>query len=284
MNREKIEQNLKQVPTWNFKSTGARKANLRVALLEYGSKHSPSFVLWVKNGIKNMFKNFKLSSFVAGALAAAVVLGGVQFANSSPYLANHNPFATKKAQAQAAVKNAMFKAKLLSPEQRAEIEGKMKADIKASLEEAYAAKDLTISDKSEMQKDGIFTFSIAKPAISSEGEVSAGPKTPEVEKYLKYTDPKGRQVVLGLNAEGVVVFKMAHIQISEGDKQRIEQEVNATGGFGFPAEASFKINSTASSSPVFGEAGVKVQMGNSINLDPAALGEVKDVIFLQSEE
>lgn len=258
MNREQIEKTLEEAKKIDLQIPMGHKLRLRAALLEYGSKHQASIWFWFKDKIKLMANNFKPVSFVAGALAGVLIFSGVQFANNSPYLAEHNPFATKKAQAQAAVKQAMFKAKLLSSEDRAKIEANMKADMQSSLEEAYKAKDLTISDESEMRtegKEGNFTFALAKPGMLQPGAAAAGSVSSgmisseanakmEVKKYLKYTDSQNRQVVLGLNEEGVPVFKMMHIQISEGDKQRIEQEMKATGAFGFAPVGVVDIKAT----------------------------------------
>jgi hypothetical protein len=281
MNRQEIEQNLNEVKKFNLNVPNGHRQQLKAALLEYGFKHRPSVLLWTKDIFKSMQMNFKPTTFVAGALVGAMLLGGVQLLNNSATLAKYNPLATKKALAQAAVKNAMFKAKQLSPEQKAKIEATMKADMNASLEEAYAAKDLTITDEEDMKKEGeagikVFTIADTKQAgVAAAGKITASAsKGAEVKKYLKYTDPQGRQVALGLDADGVVVFKMVHIQITEGDRLRIENEIKTGGGFGFAPAGTVTFSATGTPQMVPFEGGnVQFKMiGDPANM-PGEAGE-----------
>jgi hypothetical protein len=70
-----------------------------------------------------------------------------------------SPISPSTVSAQEQVQRAFARATALTPEMRAEIEEKMKADMLKTLEEAKAAPDLKIMTKEEYEKDAQFTIS-----------------------------------------------------------------------------------------------------------------------------
>ncbi len=101
-----------------------------------------------------------------GALAAVALVAALTFNPTNPELA----------QAQEAVNRAFTRAVQISPEMRAKIEEKMKADMLKTLEEAKAAPDLRILTKEQFEAESPFT--IGKPpafdwASSTDGKPHA---------------------------------------------------------------------------------------------------------------
>jgi hypothetical protein len=181
--------------------------------------------------IKQMYSSHKYTfSTLTAAVLLAVVAVAFNFFNIN---------ATPQAQAQDAVKRSMKFADKLSPEKRAEIEGKIQADLKATLEEAYNAADLKILTPEEFNAefnadaalnpklDKIFNVRLehmnAKGGESSKfdsfpGKLFAPKPDAEVVKYLRYTDSKSRAVTIGVDKDDNIMFKA--IKFSEADMQK----------------------------------------------------------------
>lgn len=191
--------------------------------------------------IKQMYSSHK---YAFGTLTAAVLLAVVAVAFNF-----FNLNATPQAQAQDALKKTMKFAEKLTPEQRAEIEEKIQADLKATLEEAYNAPDLKILTPEEFQAEfnadaalnpkleEALNARLDHIKVNAEGEEGSKleaipaklrafkmfkPGNEDVTKYLRYTDPQGRAVTLGVDKDDNVMFKA--IKFSEADMQkRIEE-------------------------------------------------------------
>lgn len=253
MNRQDIEQKLSGIQFEKFVIPQSHKQKLKVALFAYASSSRPSMVLWTKEEFKKMVTQFKPVSFIAGVVLGAFVISGAQAVNNSPLIAKYNPFATQEAQAKAEVKTMLFKARALSPEQRAEIESHMKADMQASLEEALAAKDLTYisADDEAFGSVGVFkiaTAGVAAPegATITSARTTAGPTgmmaagtvsvqndgSMEIVKRMKYTNKEGATVVLGINKENFPVFKMITLTAEMQQKIQAQMQENGNAGFG----------------------------------------------------
>jgi hypothetical protein len=241
MNRQEIEHQLEEMRFGNLAVPSGHKQRLKAALVDHATRHKPSAFLWLREAITYMRANFKTSSFVVGALVGVLIVAGAQTANNSPLLAKYNPLASKTAKAQAEVKNMMFKTKQLNPEERANIEKKIQGDMEGSLQEAYAAKDLIIVEGDQMQDMGITTFKGSDGAQNASfmavkgsgdtkgaGSVMVSRDAEKIVKQLRYTDPKGRKVTLGISENGVPVFKM--MTLSEQEMLQIRQKMEADGG------------------------------------------------------
>lgn len=200
------------------------------------------------------------------------------------------------AEAQQLLDRSFTKAFRLSPEMREKLEAHMKTDLKATYEEAKAAKDLKIMTPEEYAKEAEFSisttpgagavnakwtravrvgegtpvlpeaghkafviknianleegaiakgevkmFSIATSATGTPDVATAGvavPFTPvefkKPVKYLSYTDPEGRKVVLGIDDNDTPVMKISTMR--SGDIIR-----GPNGEVGFPAEKVIKL-------------------------------------------
>ena len=182
---------------------------------------------YVKSTYTQMSLLKKLSP-IAAVVVIAVIFGVL---NQSP-----------TANAQAAVNKAMVKAQKLTPEQRANIENKIKADLNQSLEEAKAASDLKIesgdtsnfgfgkiSDSVGKVKD----FFINKTDAPSSGapvgiafRSSENGETPVSQniKTMTYTNPKGQKVTLGVDENDMVVFKM--VELTEAQRQEMMEKAS----------------------------------------------------------
>lgn len=137
---------------------------------------------------------------------------------------------TLQAQAQEIVNNAMDHIIKLSDTDREALEQKIQADLKSSLEEAKQAKDLTVVPENEIQrmdppkefgdKDVFMTKPlngdgpVGKGIIKKEFkpgtrvELSGKVMAPHGIKVLRYTNPEGKKVILGINDNNEPVMKM----------------------------------------------------------------------------
>jgi hypothetical protein len=197
---------------------------LKLALL---SQHKARF--WLTSVFLNAIYSYKqMSTFkkfspVLAALIIAITVGALhQFPTAS---------------AQATVNKAMMRAEKLSPEQKATIEAKIKADLNQSLEEAKAAPDLKIETDNTSAFGKItapfgkvkkaLTFKHKADGTEPAGEaafgiaMSGGPDQAILGniKTMTYTNPKGQKVTLGVDENDMVVFKM--MELSEEDKQQL---------------------------------------------------------------
>jgi hypothetical protein len=197
----------------------------------------------VLNYIKESYKQMSLIkkvSPVAAIIVVAVVFGLLN--QSTP------------ANAQDTVNKAMMRAEKLTPEQRANIESKIKADLNQSLEEAKAAPDLQIVSGEEStfgfgrisapfgKLKNAFTFKLENKQV--DGEFTGGKAVgmavhdsaidPANIKHMTYTNPQGQKVTLGVDENDMVVFKM--IEFSEEDKQQMMERIENLK----PGEASEK--------------------------------------------
>lgn len=180
--------------------------------------------------ITHMLSSHKYAfSTVTAAVLLAVVAVAFNFFNLN---------ATPQAQAQDAIKRSMKFADKLTPERRAEIEEKIQADLKATLEEAYNAPDLKILTpeefNAEFNSDAALNPKLDKilnvrlEHMNANVEVSKTDSFPgklffpkpnaDVVKYLRYTDSEGRAVTIGVDKDDHVIFKA--IKFSEADMQK----------------------------------------------------------------
>jgi hypothetical protein len=138
---------------------------------------------------------------------------------------------TPEVQAQEIVSNAMNHIVKLSDEERKVLESKIKADLQGSLAEAQQAEDLTVVPEEEIKRvdppkevdnKDVFMFrkgsedvqpiapsgdmgnAVPGTKIAFSGDVMA----PHGVKVLRYTDPQGRKVILGINEQNEPVMKM----------------------------------------------------------------------------
>jgi hypothetical protein len=189
-------------------------------------------------GIAKFTRMISSHKYAFGTLTAAVALAVVAVAFNF-----FNLNATPHAQAQDALKRTMKFADKMTPEQRAQIEEKIQADLKQTLEEAYNAPDLKILTpeefNAEFNSDAALNpkldriLNVRMEHMKAKGE--EGPKTDslpaklfsmkafkpgndDVTKYLRYTDAEGRAVTLGVDKDDNVLFKA--IKFSESDMQK----------------------------------------------------------------
>lgn len=224
----------------------SHKQALRYALLRSYEDHQKK-TSWLKGG-EIIMKHKALSIGLSGMLLIAVAFG---------FFLTGNQTLTPQAEAKEAVEKAFTKFKQLSPEAQAELEEKIKADMETSLQEAKDAKDLEIIPEEELIRftppengeDRPLFYRQAKkvkhfeeeekPDAIIEGEagvvIGTDPKqavpgthlmdegkitVPEGLKILRYTDPKGRKTILGINDQDEAVMKM--IQLSDQDLKNMQ--------------------------------------------------------------
>ena len=210
--------------------------------------------------LRALITHFVMNKYTTPGL----VLGAVMLA----FVFNFTAIDPATAQAQEMAERAFARAVKLSPEMRAKIEEKMKADLMQTLEEAKAAPDLRILTKEEFEKESPFTISTTSPAgfgkgvmvgmgekplhtvtferkvdgpvggahgasimFAAGGDVLKGdlPEPPQPVKFLSYTDPKGNKTVLGLDEHDTPVFKFSTIRAE--NIQHLKD-----GSIGIPAE------------------------------------------------
>jgi hypothetical protein len=187
--------------------------------------------------IKYMLSSHKYAfSTLTAAILLAVVAVAFNFFNLN---------ATPQAQAQDALKKTMKFAERLTPEQRAEVEEKIQADLKTTLEEAYNAPDLKILTPEEFQAEfnadaalnpkleealNVRVDHLKESGAADESHKLESvpaklrafkllkPGNEDVTKYLRYTDPEGRAVTLGVDKEDNVLFKA--VKLNEADMQK----------------------------------------------------------------
>ncbi len=151
------------------------RAALRRALLSE-QKNMPRFAAL------NYLITFKTMKryYIPLAALALVVAGAAAF----------NPGDPAVAQAQEQAQRAFTRAIAISPEMRAELEGKMKADMLATLKEAMAAPDLKIMTKEEYQAQSPFSFSTGPAPMLDPTEIHTY-KTVSVTKGELAEDAEG---------------------------------------------------------------------------------------------
>jgi hypothetical protein len=187
-----------------------------------------SFIRQLLKGGERYKMNRNILVFSAAGLIVIAMFLGITALNFLP----------KSAQVQAKdlVDRMIIKMSDLTPEQRKEIETRIQADMKESLEEAKAAKDLTIVPESEINrmdkpamggKVGFMVFKkdtddenapkkdiFFEKKVASSGEPAPLPgiTVPKGIKVLSYTDSKGRKVLLGVDENDKPVMKMIRIE------------------------------------------------------------------------
>lgn len=232
--------------------TPKHKQLLRSALLNAPRK---SFVSNFLNRIRQM----PILQRIASTAVAAVVLFAL-FASGGTKPGEN----VAHANAAETLNRAFVKAVALSPEQRTAIEGKIKAGLMDSLEEAKRAKDLTYLTKEEFDRE-FNQMATPMPAPGEGGEIAirfermlgtegkgrageiaidpiqaellpAPTASKEPQKYLRYTNEKGAVVYLGLDENDVPVLKMMKLNI---DGSEIGKDVFILNGeqIGLPPQA-----------------------------------------------
>lgn len=132
------------------------RAQLRRAVLSSGgSAPLHDFLIMI-----SMHKYYVSLGSVAAVVALALVVA-------------MSPLSPKVVSAQEQVNRAFARAVAISPEMRAQLEEKMKADMLKTLEEAKAAPDLKVMTKEEYEKDGQFTIG-GGPTFAPTGAVGVG--------------------------------------------------------------------------------------------------------------
>jgi hypothetical protein len=219
----------------------AHQKALRQSLLQ---QFEPSMV---KGGEESFMKK-KIFRVAALGFITLVLVGAFVITTVMPK--------TQQAQAQEIVDSAMSHASNLSVEDRHVIEQNIKSDLKSSLEEAKQASDLAVVPESEITridppkmldkengKKEVFMINgqqkaspmsgVSKagtPGKDGEVNIQNGPAihiepgkimAPNGVKVLRYTNPQGQKIVLGINEQNEPVMKMG--TVSEKDKNNLPQ-------------------------------------------------------------
>lgn len=161
------------------------KSQLKAALLKkaggFRSARDERLVFWRQ---VYLLKNLSLiKKIVPAGIVLAVILIAVLTVNQKN---------SSQAQAKEVLNRAINTVSQLSPEQKIEIEEKIKDDPVRSLTEATQAKDLTIVGKKEIADD---------PVLKAAADKS------DNTKFIRYTNPQGQTVILGINQDNLPTMK-----------------------------------------------------------------------------
>lgn len=215
----------------------AYKAALRAALIERAQSLGRRRAGFGMDGLR-MFIEMSYMKRVIGAGGFALLVLGLFVATSIVDPAN-----VAEAEGRKILDRVLVKASDLSPEQRAIVESKMKADLEQSLREAKEATDLRYISHEEFSFATTGERSIGKFFVvkhkeqggenadqvwkTRQGEM--GPELPGGVRLLRYTDPEGREVTLGVDQDDMPVMKVVRMT---GDMIK-EGEID-----GFPVDAA----------------------------------------------
>lgn len=159
-----------------------------------------------KSTLSNMLQKKQL--LFGGTILAIVAVVALSFGTFSGANIAH-------AQAKELIKLSQTQISEISPEMRAKLEITLNTNMADTLAEAYAAADLRIMTEAEYQKNGKMvlqrdntTFTVT-PAISQPNQ----PNSPV--KYLSYTNPTGKKVILGLDKNNTLVMVVRELNNNE---------------------------------------------------------------------
>jgi hypothetical protein len=234
------------------------KKALKYALLKaYASDSENNGIKYRMKGGEFVMKN-KVFSLSVSALLIVTLLFGFMFLSSNIF--------TPQAEAKEAVEKAFTKFRTLTPEEQANLEKKIRADMETSLEEAKNAKDLEIVPEKEITRftppieaeeqhkmtfkaDHVIGTEPVAVSNNAEGGVGRGNAVPGVRvagdhgimapeglKLLRYTDPHGRKTILGINEKDEAVMKMITLNKEDIKNMNVVTPENAE-EHGFSVEA-----------------------------------------------
>lgn len=204
MNHEELQHYLDALKT-PASINSAHKRRLKRALVRAASS----------SGFKNVFLTLHSMSLAKKLvpLGVIVIVGAAVIANVLP-----SSF-TPPVNARELVNQSLDRAVTIPVETRKEIEKHIDADMEETLEEAKRAPDLKIITKAEFEredtketKNGAFKIYLEKVSADALQSLT----------YLRYTNPEGRKVTLGLNKHEVLVFKL--VEITDEEAREIEKE------------------------------------------------------------
>lgn len=208
-------------------ATNYHKRLLKQHILSLYNETQEKRSLFVKGGDIYMFmRNFGFlkSSLTLGVIA---IVAGMLFVYQGGFIA-------RPASAQEVMDRVVKTISDLTPEEREEIEKKIQDDLSKSVEEARQAKDLIVVPEEEIvrgeppaQSKGFFVEKVDESDFKGGAAAQAKPVVPEGVTVLRYTDPEGRLVTLGIDKDNKPVFKMIKIEM---------QDIRNGEAVGFPAE------------------------------------------------
>lgn len=177
------------------------KAALRRALLARHRAHTGTLAALRSFLTDTAMRKYSVPAMALGVFALAFVI-------------NFTAIDAETAEAQELAQKAFTRAVKLTPEMRATIEAKMKADMLETLKEAREAKDLRIMTPEEFKKESPFTISTTSPMIGKgvghvvaiRGEMATG--TISLKKVNEDIIIKRGEAMMAKPA-GVLNFKVA---------------------------------------------------------------------------
>jgi hypothetical protein len=190
---------------------------LRCALVALGEKrtfHAPSWVAF-KDRLTDVFRSRRFTLIGSGAVLAIVAILSFVFLSSQE---------SQYARAQGLVNQSIKTMQSLSPEAKARFDEDFGPDPFDFLEQAKQSKDLEILTKdewkAELQKHGIGGFSFNRPLQPENFPFG-------VTKYLRYTNPSEKIVLLGLNDNDALIYAVKFTsefltQIKVGDIDNLD--------------------------------------------------------------
>jgi hypothetical protein len=198
------------------------------------------------SGLKNLFLSYYSMSLVK-KVAPLGIVAVVAIALVVSLVPNSH---TPQAQAQELVNRSIGQVMAIPAQTREEIEKNINADMEQTLEEAKHAPDLHVITKEEFEKEdetdggsvGVYSVSLA-PLDNGNVMVTDGitPLALNPDKYLRYTNPQGQEVTIGLDEHEVLVFKLVKISGEEAQKMEHEAQINSD-ILGGPVKVEFKTN------------------------------------------
>ncbi len=230
---EKIDERLNglDLPEIKLAAHQARLKSSLLAVKQFDKNNKFNFIFMIKQA------KFYVPAALILVVAAAFIFGLVPGMNKASFV-----------QAKEMISESKFAISKLSAEARAQLEEIIKADLSKTLEEAYNANDLEyigeedISDSKNNSRNlkvdflddeigvasqngeikTVATLSVAESKNNNDGQkdvklnmgkfIADNIVKMDKVKLLKYTDQKGRKIILGLNNDNLPVMQ---IMVSE---------------------------------------------------------------------
>lgn len=230
---EKIDERLNglDLPEIKLAAHQARLKSSLLAVKQFDKNNKFNFIFMIKQA------KFYVPAALILVVAAAFIFGLVPGMNKASFV-----------QAKEMISESKFAISKLSAEARAQLEEIIKADLSKTLEEAYNANDLEyigeedISDSKNNSRNlkvdflddeigvasqngeikTVATLSVAESKNNNDGQkdvklnmgkfIADNIVKMDKVKLLKYTDQKGRKIILGLNDDNLPVMQ---IMVSE---------------------------------------------------------------------
>jgi hypothetical protein len=227
--------NLQNIPLPEIHLTHHKRILKEALITSFEPKKQLSIMHLFAKGGEYWTMQRRLITFSFGAIAVLGIFLSLAFIK--------NPFKSSYVQAQEVMDKVIFTLKDLTPEQRKEIETKIKADLESSLEETKAAKDLRVISAEEFMKmekktstdvkgkKGFF-FAVKEDEEGNNAlqkkvrQIKENPLSPKDLTLLRYTDTKGRDVTLGIDKNNIPVMKLMKIEnLDSKDMMDIPEEL-----------------------------------------------------------